>query len=203
MPYKKSAQSASQIISSATQVLARQGYARTSLMDIAREAGMSKGAVHYHFPSKESLIGEVLRRALARVQERTLAAWAEAEADGDIAAVRSSLRELWRIRADRSEEAVVIADLLAQSLHDETLRPRLADFFTDASTQMRDHLSEHLERLGLTSKISMQILPRLMLALLDGLMMQSYVDEENFDVDATLNAVEMLAFSLLEAAESK
>ena len=64
---------------------------------------------------------------------------------------------------------------------------------------MRDHLSEHLERLGLQSKISMDILPRLMLGLLDGLMMQSYVDEDGFDVEATLSAVEVLAMVAVPA----
>ncbi|MFW6031642.1 MAG: TetR family transcriptional regulator, partial [Myxococcota bacterium] len=46
MRYKKSEISSAQIVQAAIRVLARQGYARTSLMDIAREAGMSKGAVH-------------------------------------------------------------------------------------------------------------------------------------------------------------
>ena len=44
MAYAKSAVSSQQIIDAAIRVLARQGYARTSLLDIAKEAGMSKGA---------------------------------------------------------------------------------------------------------------------------------------------------------------
>jgi len=195
MRYKKSAQSAEQIVQSATKVLARQGYARTSLMDIAREAGMSKGAVHYHFSTKESLISEVLRTALERVQERTLAAWAEGE--DSLLSMRSSLRELWRIRAERSEEAVIIADLLAQSLHDEKIRPRMAQFFRDASGQMQSHLEEQVELLGLTPKIPLDLLPRIVLGLLDGLVMQSYVEPEEMDVERVLSALETIALSLM------
>ncbi len=195
MRYKKSAQSAAQIVRSATKVLARQGYARTSLMDIAKEAGMSKGAVHYHFSTKEALISEVLRTALERVQERTLNAWAEGE--DSLLSMRSSLKELWRVRAERSEEAVVISDLLAQSLHDEKLRPRMAQFFRDASGQMQAHLKEQTQELGLTPKIPLDLLPRIILGLLDGLVMQSYVEPKAIDVDAILSALETVALSLM------
>ena len=75
MRYKKSAISAAQIVAAATRVIARQGYARTSLNDIAKEAGMSKGAVHYHFPTKEELVSKVLETATDAVAQRTMAAW--------------------------------------------------------------------------------------------------------------------------------
>ena len=41
MRYKKSEISVAHIVEAAMRVLARQGYARTSLMDIAKEVGMS------------------------------------------------------------------------------------------------------------------------------------------------------------------
>ena len=75
MPYKKSAISSAQIVQAAMRVMARQGYARTSLMDIAKEAGMSKGAVHYHFPSKEALVSKVLETACDAVAQRTIEVW--------------------------------------------------------------------------------------------------------------------------------
>ena len=101
-------------------VLARQGYARTSLMDIASEVGMSKGAVHYHFPTKEALMTKVLQTACERVADRTRDAWTQSGNPSE--ALSSALRELWRARAELSDEAKVVADLLAQSLHEESLR---------------------------------------------------------------------------------
>ena len=76
MGYKKSKISIASIVDAAVRVLARQGYARTSLMDIANEVGMSKGAVHYHFPTKEALMAQVLQTACDAVATRTRGAWA-------------------------------------------------------------------------------------------------------------------------------
>ena len=121
MAYAKSAVSSQQIIDAAIRVLARQGYARTSLLDIAKEAGMSKGALHYHYSTKEALIHAVLETACNVVQTRTMQAWSPS--DNPFEALRKSLEELWATRAERTNEALVVADLLALSLYDESFRP--------------------------------------------------------------------------------
>ena len=108
MPYAKSEKSVAQIVLAATRVLARQGYARTSLLDIAREAGMSKGALHYHFPSKEILISRVLERALETIALRTLEAWGRApgEASSRVPSwVGCSPRELRQTPSRRCAES--------------------------------------------------------------------------------------------------
>jgi len=114
MAYAKSAVSSQQIIDAAIRVLARQGYARTSLLEIAKEAGMSKGALHYHYPTKEALIHAVLETACNVVQARTVQAWSPS--DNPFEALRKSLEELWATRAERTDEALVVADLIAISI---------------------------------------------------------------------------------------
>src|SRR5690606_8749005 len=157
--YKKSAISAAQIISAATRVIARKGYARTSLNDIAREAGMSKGAVHYHFSTKEALVAKVLETACDAVAERTKEAW-QRGGDNPFEALRASVRELWAVRTSRSDEVAVVADLLAQALHDESLRPQLAGYYRFASAQTTQHLVTVLASFGLRPKVSPELVPR-------------------------------------------
>src|SRR5436309_15049875 len=48
------------ILQAAFTVLARQGYENTSIKDIAEEAGVAQGLVHYHFKSKQQLVLAVL-----------------------------------------------------------------------------------------------------------------------------------------------
>src|ERR1700745_4205980 len=48
------------ILQAAFTVLSRQGYENTSIKEIAEEAGVAQGLVHYHFKSKQLLVLAVL-----------------------------------------------------------------------------------------------------------------------------------------------
>jgi AcrR family transcriptional regulator len=197
MAYKKSAISAAQIVAAATRVIARNGYARTSLNDIAREAGMSKGAVHYHFPSKETLVAKVLESACDAVAQRTKDAW-QRGGDDPFEALRASVRELWAVRTSRSDEVAVVADLLSQSLHDESLRPQLAVYYRFASAQTTEHLLTALTSFGLRPRVSAELIPRLLLGLLDGLVMQVFVDPEVIEERELVRSLELIFGALFE-----
>ncbi len=197
MAYAKTERSAAQIVAAATRVLARQGYARTSLLDIAREAGMSKGALHYHFPSKESLVSKVLESALESIANRTLDAWA-ASSTGPIPALRSSVKELWFVRRARTDEVAVVADLMAQALYDDSLKPQLAGFFRFAAQQVTQLVLPSLRDMGLRLRIPGEMVPRILVGLLDGLAMQHYVDPSAIDEESLLVAVEAMAMGLFE-----
>ncbi len=194
MAYAKSAISSQQIIDAAIRVMARQGYARTSLLEIAKEAGMSKGALHYHYPTKEALIHAVLETACNVVQARSVEAWSPS--DNPFDALRKSLEELWATRAQRTDEALVVADLLALSLYDESLRPTLAEFYELGAQQIRDYLEEHLIALGLEPRISLDLLPRIVIGMLDGLVMQAFVDPEALSPDEVVDAIQTIAVSI-------
>jgi TetR/AcrR family acrAB operon transcriptional repressor len=201
MAYAKSAVSSQQIIDAAIRVLARQGYARTSLLDIAKEAGMSKGALHYHYPTKEALIHTVLEHACNAVQARTNQVWSPS--DNPFEALRKSLEALWAVRAERSDEALVVADLLALSLYDETLRPKLAEFYRLGAEQIRDYLEANLMSLGLESKVPLDMLPRVVMGLLDGLVMQAFVDPDALSPGDVVDAMQTIAISIFSGGTGK
>jgi AcrR family transcriptional regulator len=202
MGYKKSQISVASIVDAAMRVIARQGYAHTSLMDIASEVGMSKGAVHYHFPTKEALMAKVLETACDTVAKRTLDTWTAQEGN-PLEQLRSALRELWRVRSELSNEAKVVADLLAQSLHDQSLRAPLAEYYRFASAQVDEHLKQHLKSLGLRPAVDMAQVPRLLHALLDGLLMQKIVDPDAIQEELVLQMLETLARGLFVLDDGK
>ncbi len=49
------------ILSAALEVLSEKGYSRMSFVDIARKIGLTKGAVYWHFGSKQTLLIELIR----------------------------------------------------------------------------------------------------------------------------------------------
>lgn len=196
MRYKKSELSVAHIVEATTRVLARKGYANTSLMDIAKEAGMSKGAVHYHFPTKESLMTVVLKTAAESVTKQTVEAWSAGKAPFD--SVGAAIREMWRLRTGLANEVSVIADLLAQSLHDEKLREPGAEYYRAITSDVQNHLRENLGKIGLRSKIPLEMIPRMLNALLDGFLAQHIVDPEAVREDVVINVLETLASLLFE-----
>ena len=50
------------ILASAQRLFARQGYSETTITDIARDAGLTPPAVHFHFQDKRSIFEVVFRR---------------------------------------------------------------------------------------------------------------------------------------------
>lgn len=56
------------ILEVALELFHERGYAGTSIRDIADRMEFTKAAVYYHFPSKESLLAELLSPAMTRVR---------------------------------------------------------------------------------------------------------------------------------------
>ncbi|MCP4219257.1 MAG: TetR family transcriptional regulator [bacterium] len=58
------------VLAAATEVFARKGYARTSLVEVAKEAGMTRGAIYWHFSNKHQLLSAVINECDARLEAR-------------------------------------------------------------------------------------------------------------------------------------
>jgi TetR/AcrR family fatty acid metabolism transcriptional regulator len=58
-----------QLVECAIDAIAELGFARVSVAEVARRAGVSKGVVTYHFAAKDDLIGAVIADVLASMRE--------------------------------------------------------------------------------------------------------------------------------------
>ena len=61
-----------QILDAAERLFAAQGFARTTIKDIGREAGVNSALLYYYFADKDQLYREVLRRFVSRLVARTM-----------------------------------------------------------------------------------------------------------------------------------
>ena len=71
------------ILDTAARLFRQEGYAATSLRDIAGECGMQAGSLYYHFASKDEIIGEVLRIGVERVADEVRRAVGALPPDAD------------------------------------------------------------------------------------------------------------------------
>ncbi|EOM76067.1 TetR family transcriptional regulator [Rhodococcus rhodnii] len=74
------ARTAQQVLESAADLFASHGFAAVSLDDVARAAGVTRGAVYHHYRNKAGLFGAVVAHLQRRVAAAVVAA---AEAAGD------------------------------------------------------------------------------------------------------------------------
>lgn len=196
--YKKSESSRKQVLDAAIRVLSEQGYAKTSVSEIAKAAGMSKGAVHYHFESKEDLIAHVLEACARNMRERVHAVW---DAPGESTEkIRRALRAMRIERRHATPELRVLSDLMAQGIYDPKLRKALSKLFEANREEVLRHLEESFQRLGLKPRVPLPLVPRIVLGLLDGLALHDFFDRPTAEEEAELQqALETIALSLVEA----
>jgi AcrR family transcriptional regulator len=195
--YKKSEASREQVLDAAIAVLARKGLTATSVQDIADGAGLSKGAIHYHFESKDELLERVLDRCCEVVEARVRAVFVR---DGSpIERIQRALEEMWTIRRDGVREMRVITEFHMLARQNRRIRKACGLALQRARRQIIDDGLVEVMALGLKPKVPIEAIPRLLLATLDGLALHQEVDPVGRDEEAhVLLALEATAMGLFE-----
>ena len=70
-----------EVLDAALALFIENGFAGTRVEDVAKRAGLSKGAVYLYFPSKEALVEGLIRRAVVPVADTALAALVDYQGD--------------------------------------------------------------------------------------------------------------------------
>jgi AcrR family transcriptional regulator len=125
-PTERGSATRQSILDVAARAFAEGGLAGTSVNDIIREAGVTKGGFYFHFPSKEALALAVLRYKQETWAGRVLAATMHHTAAVDqMNAMVEALIDLHE--RDRSSRA--IARICTELSEDPEMRPQLAPQF--------------------------------------------------------------------------
>ena len=196
--YKKSEESRRQVLDAAIATLAERGLASTSIQDIADAAGLSKGAVHYHFESKNELLEHVLGRCCENIDKRVRAVFDEPGSPMD--RVRRAIYEMWAVRRDGTPEIRVMSELHTLSRQNVAIRTALGVAWRRAREQIIEVGLNRLIEMGLRPRVSLSVAPRLILATLDGLSLQNEVEpippEEEAEMLRALEATSLALFEI-------
>ena len=97
-----------QLIAIATRMFAEHGYEDTSIEAVLREAGVSRGSLYHHFPSKEALFEAVAEEVETSVGAQTVAAASESE--GAVEALRAGFVAWIRLAGDPVVQRILLID---------------------------------------------------------------------------------------------
>src|SRR3954468_22617988 len=180
-PRKLEGEKAQRIIAAMRASVASSGAAASTFDHVAREAGVSRGLLHYYFGSKERLLVEVVRQDCAIRLERLDLGLREAHSidaiiDVLVIEVRSFVEE------DPGSQALLY-EMFSASRTNEMIRSELADLYRRTRAKVADTLRDK-EREGVVSlRGDAETVATLLFALGDGIESQ-LVSDPAWDSDA-------------------
>jgi len=145
---QQAAEAKTAICAAVTECLDRHGYAETSINRIIDTAGISRGALTHHFPSKEALIVETAERLLSRIMDpKTTLRGRQKRNEGTEAEVAADLLYLWQ-RVVNTAEGRAWLEILNASRTDRALRQQIGDRLQQWNTMMNDQVGRQYRPTG-------------------------------------------------------
>lgn len=191
MTYKKSDQATkSKIIDAAYKVLGEQGYDKSSMKEIAKEAGVAQGLINYYFPSKEELLFELFR-------EETCRYCAEIEKINDIPLTEDFLKKALRIPSALVEEHPEWHRLRYELFAIGSRTPAGLKEIAESMKAGREQAMKAMERLPIDPGVNRLGLASIIVAALDGLSLQKMSDPA-FDAEAAYAVLGEILFRFLK-----
>jgi AcrR family transcriptional regulator len=185
---------AARIVDAMRTSVAQRGVAGSTFDHVARQAGVSRGLLHYYFGTKEQLLAEVVRRdsdlRIGELEERLAGA---RSADDFVALLRTSLE---RMLADDPEYVTLVFELFTLSRRNEDIAAAFAQLLRRA----RDHVAALLDakqREGVVHlHASAEAVADVLFALGDGLAIRMLAEPER-DWEPTVEAAVLSVRALL------
>ena len=128
-----------ELLAAALRVFARLGYRQAGVDEIAAEAGYSKGALYWHFSSKEELLLALLEEHIDAPMREMVALLESAPPDRDMAAEAG--RAFARQLSSQREAVLLEREYWSLAIRD----PELRTIYAERQTELRDALSGALE----------------------------------------------------------
>jgi TetR/AcrR family fatty acid metabolism transcriptional regulator len=175
-----------QIVETAIQTIATQGFSSASLAEIAKKAGISKGVISYHFDGKGELVEEILRSLLRKpaefVKERV------ARETTALAKLRAYVAANFEFMKAHRVGYVALVDLWGQRDAAGERNPLNADAY-EPSRHYLAHILEEGRSRGALRALPVRTTASLIQGAIDGVMLQWVFDEKAIDLDVARDEV--------------
>jgi TetR/AcrR family acrAB operon transcriptional repressor len=176
---KSSNHTRDKILLAALTIFSRRGYSEASMDEIAREAGITKGALYWHFQDKQALYEAVVDLVLKRQME------AISKPLAGLSSLEEKVEAVVRATIDfyRSNQQVV--EFYSNMLFEGKLLTQmdLKKTMTEMYSSYRRELAGLLRESDLPEGLTPEIAAALLVSCLDGIFIQWALDPEAVDLD--------------------
>ena len=185
-----------QIVRAAASVLGRQGYTDTSLKQIAAEAGVAPGLLHYYFDSKEELLVDVV----SGLEREISADWQGAVRDLEdpLERIVAALDSVAQRCATQPEFFRLLFDLYMLGLSNPAIRDRCRELWGRFVDDIEGEVRQVLGRLPSYSVVPPRDLAEAIGSAVDGIALSSIV--QNQDPLPQYHALKVLLLSVVVTA---
>ena len=186
---ERAATASRRMLRAARRLIARQGYTKTTLAQVGREAGYSGGLVTHHFGSKEQLLRELVGDITQRFYtDQILPA---TQGLSGLAALEATVATYLNELVARGERMRTLYVLMGEALGPLA---NINDVFAELNAGFRQRASEliveGMERGEIRSGLDPEAEAGLVLGMLRGVALQWMADPGCFDLDAVAASLE-------------
>jgi TetR/AcrR family transcriptional regulator, fatty acid metabolism regulator protein len=168
-----------QLVGCAIDALAEIGYQQTSVAEVARRAGVSKGVVTYHFPARDGLVWAVVMAVFASIEEHVSNRLEHVPPRRFVATYLEAWVDYYRAHR---REMTAIAEIWT-SFRDADGRPHLDARTLDQERTLVEMALAAGQAEGVLGAFSPRVMAVTLKAALDGLLAQLALDPD-LDLDA-------------------
>ena len=170
---ERSEETRTRILKAAANLIRKRGYARFRTAEVAKEAGLSRGAQLHHFPTKDSLVVATLEHVFEQAQMLSRRRASAMNRPRDlIEAVIEDAREFFF-----SEHFMVAIDIVLSTSTDQSVRKQILDISRKARRPAEAAWAEALAANGVPGQLASDLVA-LTLSLVRGMALRTLWDND-------------------------
>ncbi|WP_142415209.1 TetR/AcrR family transcriptional regulator [Hathewaya massiliensis] len=171
------------ILEATKRLIVKKGIESTSLSDIAREVGISKGTLYYYFSSKNDLINEIARQYFYEIEENINNTVEKLDRKAEpVEVIKKMFKEILK----SEEKGRLHLCLVQESMtNNEDLRKKINEEYIKWKTIIKEGL-----RLIFKNKdLDYEVISNIIVAALQGFMIQNIMSIDYVDIDSVVKYV--------------
>jgi AcrR family transcriptional regulator len=165
-----------QILAAVRKLLAQNGYAATTITQVAKEAGVSRGLLHYYFKNKEEMLAQVIRENVEKGSSLTLRVFEQSATPRDIAT--QIINKFGELFSEDPYHCNVYFESWAVARQSRLIKSQLTEQYARFRDTLQTGLQTAVTRGVLSPQTDPVNLAGVLASLLDGLALQLMADPE-------------------------